>query len=560
MNAPNPALVTERAAKRLPRIALLLLCAAYVLPGVYGRDPWRNADVAAYGYMAGIAEGRSAWLAPTLGGLPADGDALPYWLGAASIEVLGRWLDPAVAARVPFALLMVLVLALTWYSTYHLARTQAAQPLPLAFGGEAKPVDYARAIADGAVLALIASLGLLQLGHETTPELAQLGAVALFVYALSAAPYGWRPRAAAVVALPALAASGAPAIAMALGAVGLLVGRTSSDSAARRFTAWVGAGLLVAVAVASALGAWGWRIGTAAMSFAGLWDIVRLTGWFTWPAWLLAIWTVWRWRRHLWFRHIAVPLGCFAVSLAACIGMGGSDRALLLGLPPLAVLAAFALPTLQRSAAAAIDWFSVCLFTIGAGVVWVIYLSMQTGVPAQPAINIARLSPGYANRFSGPALGAAALGTLAWLWLVRWRTGRNRHALWKSLVLPAGGVTLCLLLVMTLWLPPLDHARSSRALVRRIALRVPATGCVAAPGMPKSELAALEVFGRYRLDAATPLSQSTCTTLMRIERGLSRGSPLPGWLPLARERRNRNDDEVIAVYRWSGPPSSPLNH
>ena len=43
--------------------------------------------------------------------------------------------------------------------------------------------------------------------------------------------------------------------------------------------------------------------------------------------------------------------------------MGGSDRALMLGLPALAVLAAFALPTLQRSTAAAIDWFSVFFFT-----------------------------------------------------------------------------------------------------------------------------------------------------------------------------------------------------
>ena len=29
--------------QRLPRWALVLLCTAYVLPGVFGRDPWRNA-------------------------------------------------------------------------------------------------------------------------------------------------------------------------------------------------------------------------------------------------------------------------------------------------------------------------------------------------------------------------------------------------------------------------------------------------------------------------------------------------------------------------------------
>ena len=85
---------------------------------------------------------------------------------------------------------------------------------------------------------------------------------------------------------------------------------------------------------------------------------------------------------------------------------------------------------------------------------------MQTGVPAKPAANVARLAPGFeaALLAARPADGRA--GTLAWMWLVRWRTGRHRHALWKSLVLPAGGVAVCWLLLMTLWLPLLDHARS----------------------------------------------------------------------------------------------------
>ena len=82
MNTPTPALVTQRAARRMPRLALLLLCAAYVLPGVFARDPWRNADITAFGYMLSLAEGRSSWLAPALGGLPADAALLPHWLGA----------------------------------------------------------------------------------------------------------------------------------------------------------------------------------------------------------------------------------------------------------------------------------------------------------------------------------------------------------------------------------------------------------------------------------------------------------------------------------------------
>lgn len=198
------------------------------MPGVFGRDPWKTADITAFGYMVNIAQGRTSWLAPTVGGLPADAALLPYWLGASFIKQLGPWVEPALAARIPFALLLVLVLVLTWYSTYHLARTPAAQPLPLAFGGEADPIDYARAIADGALLALIASLGLLQLGHETTPELVQLASVALFVYALAASPFrAVQSRLAVLAALAALAASGAPSIAMALAVVGSVICRAS---------------------------------------------------------------------------------------------------------------------------------------------------------------------------------------------------------------------------------------------------------------------------------------------------------------------------------------------
>ena len=52
-------------------MALLLFCAAYVLPGVFGRDPWKNADVSAFGHMAALSDGRAPWFAPALAGLRA---------------------------------------------------------------------------------------------------------------------------------------------------------------------------------------------------------------------------------------------------------------------------------------------------------------------------------------------------------------------------------------------------------------------------------------------------------------------------------------------------------
>ncbi len=554
MSTPTPALVAASGARRLPRAGLLLLCAAYVIPGVFGRDPWRNADLTAFAQMLAMADGRTSWWQPLLGGVPADTALLPHWLGACFIWLLSPALDTAVAARLPFAMLLVVTLALVWYSTFHLARTEAAQPVPFAFGGEASPVDYARAMADGAVLALMATLGLLQLGHETTPELAQLAATALFLYALSAAP--WRAgqaRAAALLALPLLAGSGAPAVAVALGLGGLLVCGRSRLPAARALVPALVLATLASVLVAWALGAWRWR--AEWIGFEDLSGVARQWLWFMWPAWPLALWTLWRWRRHLSHRHISVPLVGILVAMAANLAMNGSDRALMLGMPGMAVLAAFALPTLRRSASAAIDWFSMLFFSTWAIVFWVHYVAMQTGMPARPAANIARLTPGFEPVFSMLSLAAAVAGTLAWLALVRWRTGRHRDALWKSLVLPAGGVALCWLLAMTLLLAPLDYLRSPRALVAQLSPHVPGSACISAPGLSPPAVAALEVMGGWRIDARTDLAATPgCPYLLTTSRARALPAPPPGWLLLAQARRPGERAEVTLLYARASQP------
>jgi 4-amino-4-deoxy-L-arabinose transferase-like glycosyltransferase len=548
LNPPNPALVSQREAEPLPRLALLVLCAAYVLPGLFGRDPWKSADITLFGYVVNIASGKTGWLAPTVGGVPADGALLPYWIGAVFVRLLSPMLDPIIAARIPFALLLALALALTWYAAYHLARSESAQPLPFAFGGEAAPVDYARAIADGAVLALIASVGLLQLGHETTPELVQLAAVALYLYGLAAgATKPAQGSSLAALAIVVLAASGGPTIAMLLVAVGVATAWRSPTPVRRTTLAWLALGTVLAVVIATALGAWAMRLGSLASS-SQVFGLARQIAWFAWPAWLLALWTLWQWRHRLASWHIVVPLAVTLTLLAAWLAMAGSDRALMLSLPALAVLAAFALPTLERSAAAAIDWFSVFFFTIAVATGWVFYVAMQTGTPASLARNVAKLSPGYANAFSWPELALAIAGTVAWLWLVRWRTGRNRHPLWKSLVLPAGGVSVCFLLVMTLLLPPLDNARSYRAMMQRMTQLVPAGSCIAAPGMARAQVVALEYFGRYRVDASAGAASSGCEYLMLTR---AHKPPAAPWVFVARERRNRADDDITDIYRRS---------
>ena len=554
-SSPTPALVTQRAAQRLPWLALLLFCAAYVLPGIFGRDPWRVDDLAAFGYMVALAEGRTPWLAPALGGLPLDDALLPHWWGAAAIVLLGPLVGAELAARLAFAALLGVTLALLWYTMYHLARTEAARPVAFAFGGEADTVAYARALADGAVLAMIATLGLLQLGHETRPELAQLACVALYQWALAAAPYRrHKARAAVLLALPLVAASGAPGAALLLGAAGALLCRLSTYEQVRRLAPWVTASTVAAAALGLLVSAWpdAWPLTLTADRWA---NIARLWLWFLWPASLLALWTVWVWRRHLLNRHIALPLSLIVCALVISTALGGDDEALLLGLPGLAVLATFALPTLRRSAAAAIDWFSVFFFSLCALAVWVIYLSMHTGVPAAPARNIARQATGFEPVFSVLALAFAAAATLAWLWLVRWRTVRHRHALWKSLVLPAGGVALTWLLVMTLLLPVLDHVQSEREWVARIAPHVSHGACIAAPDVGRAAVAALEHHGRWTVDARPDAAEAArCEVLLRRERQRQHAATGPDWVEVARVLRpNERRDGTRVFHRTARP-------
>lgn len=559
MNQPTPAIVAQSAVRRLPRIALLLFCAAYVLPGFLGREPWKNADMTAFGYMYELATGRADWWRPSLLGQPADFDALlPYWLGAWAVKLAPPWLAPDFAARIPFVALLVLTLTATWYGVYYLARTPRAQPVPFAFGGEAQPTDYARAMADGGLLALIACLGLAQLTHETTPALAQLGFTALAFFGLAALPYrSVAPGIGLVAGLAGLTLSGAPAMAVlfALGgaAIALLDHPQDARPIGGRFT-WalalvVGAGM-VAIA-ATELDLWRWRV-----SAAGSRDwhaFGRLLLWFTWPAWPLAMWTAWRWRRQLASRHVALPLWFAGVSIVTTLLTPSSDRSLLLGLPALAALATFALPTLRRSVAALIDWFTLLFFSGCAVVIWVVWVSLQTGVPAKPAQNVMRLAPGFEPSFSVIAFLAALAGTLAWGWLVKWRAGRNRAAIWKSLVLPAGGAALCWLLLMTLWLPVLDYARSYTPVVRGIRQAMDGPGCVEVFGLNRGQLAAFRYHGQMDLHAAT--TQGHCRWLVvaaDYQASAAIALDMKRWQPVAVVRRPTDAKDNVSLFRRTG--------
>ena len=566
MNAISPAIVAQKAVARLPRRALILLCLAYVLPGFVARNPWKNADLEAFGFMLALARpdaGQTvSWLKPLLAGQTEPSLALlPLWLGAGFIRMAPVGWE-ALAARLPFMAMLVLTLAATWQGVYALARTQAAQPVAFAFGGEAHPVDYARTLADGGVLALLGCLGLGLLSHEITPALSQLCFTSLLFYGFTTTPRRRRIRlAAAASGLLGLTLSGAPSLALLLGVGGWLVHVFAPVEPTHRAPhtldkALLALFILLSMTLAGALDLWRWRLLPPTPD--RLQEFVRLLLWFTWPAGPLALWSLWRWRRQLlqgWrIPHIGLPLWFALVSMVAAWLTEPADRALLSALPAIATLAAFALPTLRRSLGAFIDWFTLLFFSLGALIIWVVWWAMQTGWPAVTARNVARNAPDFTPSLSLLALAVATVALLGWLALVRWRTARHRIELWKSLVLPAAGATLCWLLLLTLWLPLLDHRLSYAPLLQRMVQSHPDIRCVQSVALSNAQNAGLLYHGPWRVRAAGALDASTPVDCRWL---VTSADKLPewqerikqwGWTERTRYQRPSDAKETLVLF------------
>ena len=153
----------------------------------------------------------------------------------------------------------------------------------------------------------------------------------------------------------------------------------------------------------------------------------------------------------------------------------------------------------------------------------------------------------------------ALAATAAWCALVWWRAARHRTALWKSLVLPASGTTLAWLLLMTIWLPMLDYARSYAPQVRQIVATLgPQPGCVLTHNLGDSQVAALQFHGHLALypDSAEPPQGCQWLAVGSDTNDLPDDLAQPAqWLPFAAIGRPTNRSERILLLKRLPPAS-----
>lgn len=568
----KPVRLPASATLALPRTGLFVLALLYILPGLFGRDPWKNDDASSFGIMWSMAHGGLAdWLAPHIAGLPMPQEGpLAFWIGAACIKLFGPFMGDVMASRVAAIGFFLLGALSVWYTTYLLGRRSEVQPLRLAFGGQPEPGDYGRTLADGALLIYLGFLGLLLHSHSSSAGALQVSLVAFLLYAavrvfdtgslrmtaalglalgLSVITRGLIVPAALWCALLLLAAVHQPRLLLRLLLISLPLGLLAPAGWA--FACWL-------VQPFGRLPVADWLDWNARLlswpSWIALKYFIKNSIWFAWPAWPFAGWAVYAWRKQSRALHIALPiLFAIAVVLIALLNPFPDENSLLPLLPPLAILAAFGLPTMKRGAINAVDWFSVMTLTTCAAFIWVGWIAKQTGWPAQLARNAFKLAPGYKPEFNGIAFVIAALATTGWFLLVDWRISRRPQVLWRAVVLSSGGVILCWLLLMTLWLPWGNYMKSYAGVAHDIALALPASpNCVDAEVGP-AQRASFAFFGPVPF---TRFDHARCNFLLLQDQYLSDVATAPGlsrhgqrWLLLWEGHRPADHDERFRLYQ-----------
>lgn len=491
-------MITAATNSRLSRRVLWGIILLYILPGLFARAPWTPDDAVGFGQAYTLMNKPfSEWALSFIGDrMYAEDGLLAAWLSALlgllakSLGAPLHWIDDAM--RLGNVVWLIVAGWAIWNTTYRLARRAELQPED-PFGNAPTRVDYARAVADASVLCFISTLGLLVRSHFQVPEVAELAGISLLLLASVRSldrPIGAGWMLGWGIAIAFFARGWSHLIPF----LGLLLISSSTHSSLRfgllrRLSrAGLVAGSLILLwfiwLISQPKGNVWWDSWNQwnytrflilnpedSMTFDKLKVTLKNLAWFLWPTLPLASWAVWRYAKAFSEPAIRLPFAGTAAGILVLIITNPADEANYLPLiAPLSVLAAIGLSTLRRGLTSLIDWFALLWFTFAAGLVWLGWSAATFGLPEKMARNFEKLSPGYVPSLSIIEISVALLATAAWIRLVIWRTGKSSSAgaLWRPLVLSSGGITLIWLLLMTLWIPRIDYAKSYAPVATRI--------------------------------------------------------------------------------------------
>jgi hypothetical protein len=476
MPSLTPVLLTEKSTQKLPRPLLLFMLIAYVLCGIIGKTPWRGEDAIAFGMALSFSQHMGVDSLQMV----ANAEVAQYgpiWFALLGICIRFLPFLPApIAAAIPVIASLLLAVYALWQATFYLAKTSAAQPLNLALGGQPQPIAYARAVADGAVLLLLATIGIALPLHEMTALSFQFTVLSTILAGLSLSLHReHKPIAYTVVSVSLIVLGASIGLHSTINVcVWLLL---LMQLPAWRFLYKALPILLLSAVLGVSLpffwayylnqthyidALWAWNLAQFGwISYDRLkWLLSNL--WFTtWPALPFALVALWRWRKHWHTAHIGLGLSFISVMLCSLLTHTQITQAHLMAVVPGAlVLAAFLLPALPRIWMNAIDWFGIMALSFSIALCWLMWVAMTFGWPADLSRNIMRLAPDLNTNIRWFNVLVASLATLLWLFVVRWRALSAKTVIWRAAVIWSAGSLTVWVLIGTLFMPWLNHVKT----------------------------------------------------------------------------------------------------
>lgn len=510
----NRTIVFDGTASPVKSALFLIICAAWLIPGLIGHDPWKPDEAMAMGVVhAMLTENRlSTWLVPQIAGVvTTDYPPLYYWVAAVFAKLTSWFLPAHDGARLATGFFM----AMTFFYLH-----KAAVKL---FDERAGRI---------AIALLIGSLGLLLRAHEMNAEVAALAGLSLGIYGLTRIRFEAKRGA-------KTAAFGAIVIALSVGLVHALIVPLAAivmmwilhDWQNKTFRRGIiltfvflllGASVYPAVLylnnlltssllIDSVLGA-PFLDAHARTAIAPLY-FLQLLPWYALPTLPASIW-LWRRDRRIIRERIelALPLAVFVVTLIVLSFAREARDALAIALLlPLALAAAYSLDRLPKGVASFVDWFGLVFFGVAALAIWLYWTAAVVGVPEAAARAVERQAPGFHFSFHIVPFVIAALLTCVWAYAVAMAHRNNRRAI----VNWAAGITLIWVLLNLLGLPAIDHVRSYRAPVAQIAERIDAQkSCVIGINLGDPQRAMFDYFASIRFVGAKSTQATQCQWML----------------------------------------------
>ncbi len=535
MSTP-PARVGERAKIRL----LILLCAVWLMMGLIGHEPWKPLESNAISTIKNVLDNGNL-LSPT----PASDNQLSnpplYYLSAAlTAEVLSNVLPLHDGARIATGLWMLLAL--------------------LAVGMTGREL-WGKGFGRQTSFIFISSIGLVISAHTISPEITALTGIATCFYALALARR--RPYRASVLLGVGMSigflSTGLLPISMVLLTCAVLPSlfkhwRTDS------FAKVVGIAILIASFIITPwillcmkiepllFYAW-WSNALTALNQSFHLYFLNLLLWYAWPSLPLALWGLWRYRARLFNQAKFQLCIVFFISAYITIGYFGESRDIF-AMPlliPLTALASGSIETLKRGAAGAINWFGLILFGFMGFLIWLGWGAMMSGNPAKLKERLIFLSGLPQLDFNILAFAVASAMTIIWLFIALRAQHSNRAAATNWAI----GMTFVWTVLMTLWLPMIDSARSYRDVFTSLKDNLPSVySCVASESLGDSQSELLHYYVNIKTYASFTEESKNCNLyLVQDEKNPKEIALGEGWQQIWSGKRASERKESFRLFQ-----------